>query len=62
MYLYVLVGDVDIGIEEDLSGGRKRKEVVYDDGMTDAQYCRAMEARGNTCTYLFIACMYASIV
>jgi len=40
-------GDVDIGIEEDLSGGRKRKEVVYDDGMTDAQYCRAMEARAD---------------
>ena len=25
---------------EDLSAGRKRKEVVYDDGLTDLQYCR----------------------
>ena len=38
---------VDVEVEEDLSGGRKRKEVIYDDGMTDAQYCKAMEAKAD---------------
>lgn len=28
---------------EDLSIGRKRKDVVYDDGLTDDQYCRGLE-------------------
>lgn len=32
----------DITIE-DLSQGRKRKDVVYDDGLTDDQYCRGLE-------------------
>ena len=31
----------------ELAGGRKRKDVVYDDGMTDDQYCRAMEHRAD---------------
>ena len=32
---------------EDLSMGRKRKEVTYDDGLTDDQYCRSLEQRAD---------------
>merc|ERR1711871_1913021 len=34
-------------VDVDYTGGRKRKEVVYDDGMTDAQFSRAMEAKAD---------------
>ena len=51
-------------VDVDYTGGRKRKEVVYDDGMTDAQFSRAMEAKGicvGICLYLVSKNEYLTI-